>query len=69
MITREALEAHVQTIQLQIAGYQGALQLAEQLLRELDTDGAGDMTVGDLAEAIAGPGASAEVSPVNGQDP
>lgn len=50
----------------QIAAYNGAIEYAEHLLGILDTDV--NVSVQELAEAIAGPGATAEVMEMETKD-
>lgn len=69
-ITREYLENHIAAMrarlaeaQAQAAGYNGALQFAELLLAELGAAPEGDgLSVGEFAEMVGGPGATAEMT-------
>lgn len=59
-ITREYIQRHMLTIEKQIAAYQGAYQLCEQMLRDFDKP-EDELTVNDFAEMVGGPGARATV--------
>ncbi len=58
MVTREYLTAHIERMKTQIVAYNGAIEFAEFLLSQTEPDG---LPIQQLAEAIAGPGATAEV--------
>jgi len=59
-ITSEKIRQHMAVIEKQMAAYQGAYQLCEQLLRECRED-RDDLTVNEFAEMVAGPGARATI--------
>ncbi len=65
-ITREYLNNSIDGMRRQIAAYNGAIEYAEHLLGILDTDV--NVSVQELAEAIAGPGATVEVMEMEKQN-
>ena len=60
-ISKEDLLKHRETVANQITAYTGALQLLDHLLQSLSKT---EMTPNELAEVVAGKGATAEIIPL-----
>ena len=57
-ITRQFLEEQIASLQQQVSVFTGAIQFAEMLLHQMESDG---MPIQEFAEMVAGAGASATV--------
>ena len=62
MITAEYLNEQIASMQAVITAHQGAIEFANHLLSVLEGDKS--MTVDEFAQAVGGPGATAEIQPL-----